>query len=46
MKRWKESITKQKIKEWGIDWAFLIVGCAMGAFSSICIMIPNGLSSG
>jgi uncharacterized membrane-anchored protein YitT (DUF2179 family) len=46
MKRWKETITKEKIKEWGIDWIFIIAGCAMGAFSSICILIPNGLSSG
>ena len=46
MKKWKEAITKQKIKELSIDWAFLIIACAMGAFSSICIMIPNGLSSG
>ena len=46
MKKWKETITKEKIKEWGIDWIFIIVGCALGAFSSICILIPNGLSSG
>ncbi|MGI6732745.1 MAG: YitT family protein [Anaerovoracaceae bacterium] len=43
---WKNTITKEKIKEWGIDWLFIIVGCALGAFSSICILIPNGLSSG
>ena len=46
MKKWKVTIPKQTIKEWSIDWAFLIIACAMGAFSSICIMIPNGLSSG
>ncbi len=46
MKKWKEAIRKEKVKEWGIDWLFIIVGCALGAFSSICILIPNGLSSG
>ncbi|MDI9493809.1 MAG: YitT family protein [Bacillota bacterium] len=43
---WKNIIIKDKLKEWGIDWIFIIAGCALGAFSSICIMIPNGLTSG
>lgn len=46
MKRIKGYITKEKIKNWGIDAIFIIVGCALGAFSTIGILIPNGLSSG
>lgn len=37
---------KEKIKKFGIDISFLIIGCSVGAFSSISILIPNGLSSG
>ena len=46
MSRWKSIISKEKLKEWSIDGLFIITGCALGAFSSICILIPNGLSSG
>ena len=44
---WKPSwLKKEKLKRWGIDMIFIIIGCALGAFSSISIMIPNGLTSG
>lgn len=46
MKKIKEMLTKEKLKNWAIDGFFIVVGCAMGAFSSIGILIPNGLSSG
>ncbi len=46
IRKWKEAVTKEKIKELSVDWLFIIVGCTLGAFSSICILIPNGLSSG
>lgn len=41
-------IRKNKInfKKIGIDLLFIIVGCAISAFSTIGILIPNGLSSG
>jgi len=37
---------KERIKTLGLDMIFVLIGCALGAFSSISIMIPNGLSSG
>ncbi len=36
----------EKTKKFGIDMLFILSGCAIGAFSSICILIPNGLTSG
>jgi uncharacterized membrane-anchored protein YitT (DUF2179 family) len=42
----KEYINKDRLKYWGVDGLFIIAGSALGAFSTICIMIPNGLSSG
>ncbi len=46
--KWKKPLwlKKEKVKELSIDILFVVAGCALGAFSSICIMIPNGLSSG
>lgn len=38
--------TKSNLKKLGIDMVFVLVGCAVGAFSTIGILIPNGLSSG
>lgn len=37
---------KGKFKKFGIDIVFLIAGCALGAFSTIGILIPNGLTTG
>lgn len=37
---------KERLKTLGIDSCFVVFGCLFGAFSSIGIMIPNGLSSG
>ena len=42
----KGKINNEKIKKFGIDMVFIIVGCALGAFSTISILIPNGLTSG
>ena len=39
-------ITKKKIKNFGIDFALILVGCCLGAFATVGIMIPNGLTSG
>jgi uncharacterized membrane-anchored protein YitT (DUF2179 family) len=33
-------------KKFGIDMLFIIAGCTIGAFSTIGILIPNGLTSG
>ena len=41
MKKWK--IDFKKI---GVDLLFIFAGCAISAFSTIGILIPNGLSSG
>jgi len=39
--------TKQfNIKKTIVDFIFLIAGCFFGAFGSVGIMVPNGLSSG
>jgi uncharacterized membrane-anchored protein YitT (DUF2179 family) len=46
MRYLKDSIKKEKIRDFGVDGIFIIMGCAFGAFSTIYILIPNGLSSG
>lgn len=42
----KIKIDKTGVKKIGIDIIFIMAGCALGAFSTIGILIPNGLSSG
>lgn len=42
----KVKIDKARVKKFGVDVLFILSGCALGAFSTIGIMIPNGLSSG
>ena len=37
---------KDSLKKLGIDLVFIIVGCSISAFSTIGILIPNGLTSG
>ncbi len=39
-------LIKKKLKTWGLDALFILIACALGAFSTIHILIPNGLSSG
>lgn len=46
MKRTMHIVTKDKAKRIGLDMIFIIAGCCLGAFSTIGILIPNGLSSG
>lgn len=46
MNTMKRIFTKENMKKFGLDMVFVILGCSLGAFSSIGIMIPNGLSSG
>ncbi|WP_206460761.1 YitT family protein [Anaerovorax sp. IOR16] len=42
----KDKILKFDWKRFILDVLFLCIGCAFGAFASIGVMIPNGLSSG
>ena len=42
----KNKFNKEAFRKLGFDMLFIIAGCAAGAFASICIMVPNGLSSG
>ncbi len=42
----KLKFEKENIKKLGIDLLFIIVGCSIGAFSTIGVLIPNGLTSG
>ncbi len=37
---------REDIKEKSIDIFFLLLGCCCGAFSTVDVMIPNGLTSG
>ncbi|HVI42653.1 MAG TPA: YitT family protein [Anaerovoracaceae bacterium] len=42
----KLKIEKESIKKLGVDLLFIIAGCSISAFSTIGILIPNGLTSG
>jgi len=42
----KLKMDKDNIKKLGIDLLFIIVGCSISAFSTIGILLPNGLTSG
>ena len=37
---------KESLKIKIVDYVFLIVGCAIGAFATTAVLIPNGLTSG
>ena len=37
---------KESLKIKIMDYVFLIVGCAIGAFATTAVLIPNGLTSG
>lgn len=42
----RQNVNKEHIKSVGIDMFFLIAACAIGAFSTIGVLLPNGLTSG
>ena len=42
----KEKMEKINLKKLGVDLLFIITGCSISAFSTIGILIPNGLTSG
>jgi uncharacterized membrane-anchored protein YitT (DUF2179 family) len=39
-------ITKERVKNFIFDLFFIIVACCIGAYATVGILIPNGLSSG
>lgn len=41
-----KKLNKESLKKLGIDILFIIAGCSISAFSTIGILIPNGLTSG
>ncbi|MDO4486635.1 MAG: YitT family protein [Bacillota bacterium] len=42
----KTGITRQKVKEFFIEFAILLAACCISSFSTVSVMIPNGLTSG
>ena len=42
----KSKINKEAIKAFCVDFMFLVLACAIGAFSLTAVLIPNGLTSG
>lgn len=42
----KSRFNKKSIKDFLFDFLIIFIGCVSGGFSSIAIMIPNGLTSG
>ena len=42
----KKRITKERLKELSINLVLVAIGCAVSAYATIGILIPNGLSSG
>lgn len=41
-----KKLTKQKIKNAVMDFILVLIACSVGAFATVSIMLPNGLSSG
>lgn len=42
----KKFFTKENLKAQSIDFIFILLGCCMGAFAVVSVMIPNGLTTG
>ncbi len=46
-KSWGQNIfTKEKVKGFFTDFVILLIACSISAFSTVGVMIPNGLTSG
>ena len=41
----RENLSKKKLKTFLIDFVVLLVSCIAGAFSTVGVLIPNGLTS-
>lgn len=39
-------ITRQKVKEFFVEFPILLAACCISSFSTVSVMIPNGLTSG
>lgn len=37
---------KNDIKRFSLDFVLLVIGCAFGCFSTVAVLIPNGLTTG
>lgn len=46
LRRKKEKKLQEKIKDLTIDFSILFIACCVSAFSTVGVMIPNGLTSG
>ncbi len=42
----KTGLNKKNVKDFFVDLVFIVIACIIGGFSSIAIMLPNGLTSG
>lgn len=42
----KNRIKKADVKRFSVDFFLLLVGCACGSFSTVAVLIPNGLTTG
>ncbi len=45
-KTFREKLSKENIKRYAADMALLFLACSAGSFSTVAVMIPNGLTSG
>ncbi|MFV0516905.1 MAG: YitT family protein [Aminipila sp.] len=41
-----KKLTDEQIKSFAVDFILVLIACCIGAFATVSIMIPNGLSSG
>lgn len=41
-----KKLEKNDIKKFSVDFFILLVGCACGSFSTVAVLIPNGLTTG
>lgn len=46
LRREKEKKLQEKVKSFSIDLSVMLVACCVSAFSTVGVMIPNGLTSG
>lgn len=41
-----KKFTKERIKKFTVDFILILIACMIGSFSTVAVLIPNGLSSG
>ena len=42
----KNGVTRQKVRDFFSEFAILLAACCISSFSTVAVMIPNGLTSG